>query len=416
MKRGNPCERIHNRGKRFLMYTTRSLIFMSAIVFPAWRQHTPDLDTIADNPYDRRAQMASGFDALIRDTVLGEPGSSGALEQWLRQHPDAPREQRHVGFDVLCRVYGVRALYEVRVSACSAAESLAINHDDDDDRGIAGALVDVPPIRAVGSARLALHRNGSGSEDIDVSVNGVSVRWVFDTGAEISVVSDTTARQLKLESLPGRFKVGTTTQPVFGQLAVINLAQIGVALVENVPVLILPDEALRVGGGQVISAIMGLPVMNAFRRIAWINRGETLLLGDAAPALEDNSRYRIFWHPEGIGIPIESRNGVLSAHFDTGSNNSFLRNAGVSMLSESELHSKIEKEFHMLGAGGMLVTQAPEFPEIHLLIAGSRIELKKVSLDGREDQIGAARIGVDMVLQCQLVVLDFESMRMKITR
>lgn len=365
---------------------------------------------IAMNPYGAIAETATGANALIRDAVFGAPGASAALSHWLDKHPDAPSDERRTGYAVLCNLYGVYTWHALRATACAAAPK----EQDDDDEGVAKALVATPPVRAAGSARVPLTWTALGIQTIEATADGVTLPWVVDTGAEISVLSQSSADRLKLHYVEGQFSVGTTTAPVVGKVAVIDLLRIGGATVENVPALILPDAQLAVGGGRVLPAILGLQVLNAFHRVAWLDHASTLALGETAPHPGVGS-YRLYWHDDGMGIPVQTPRGRQGAFLDTGANTTLLRPSGLALLSTAERGSAVQKKVGLGGAGGTITRTEAEYPRLTFSVAGSSVQLDKVAMDTGNDQ-GAARFGMDMVRQFDLFLLDFEQMRIAVHR
>jgi len=372
---------------------------------------TPSVSAqIAANPYSAAARAAGGPDALIRDALFGAPGAAAMLARWLDEHPDAAPDQRRMGFGVLCNVYGAYAWHSLRATACAGAPRV----EGDDDEAVARALATTPPVRAAGTTRVVLHWNALGVQEILAAAGGVDLPWLVDTGAEISVLSQSAADRLKPHYVEGTFSVGTTTEPVVGRIAVIDMVRIGTATVENVPVLVLPDAQLAVGGGKVLPAILGLQVLNAFHRVAWVDHAKYLILGESAPRTR-GSIYRLYWHDDGAGVPIETRLGVQGAFLDTGANSSLLRPSGLALVSPAERASAVQKKVHIGGAGGMVARTEAEYPSLSFSIAGADVRLKKVSMDLRDDQ-GAARLGMDMVAQFDLFLLDFETMRITVHR
>ncbi len=360
---------------------------------------------IAANPYGTAAQTATGGDALIRAAVFGAPGASATLARWLDEHGDAPPDQRRTGYAVLCNVYGAYTWHSLRATACAAAPKT----EGDDDEAVAKALTATPPVRARGTARIPLHWNALGVQDIIATAGAVDLPWLVDTGAEISVLSQSSADRLKPHYIEGQFSVGTTTDPVIGRVAVIDVLRIGTAIVENVPVLVLPDAQLAVGGGKILPAVLGLQVLNAFHRVAWVDHAKYLVLGESAPRAGGSS-FRLYWHDDGVGVPVRTSLGVQGAFLDTGANSSLLRPSGLALLSPAERASAVQKKIRIGGAGGMVTRTEAEYPSLSFSIAGAAVRLKKISMDTRDDQ-GAARLGVDMVSQFEVFVLDFETMR-----
>jgi predicted aspartyl protease len=360
---------------------------------------------IAANPYGAAAQAATGADALIREAVFGTPGATARLADWLEAHPDALPEQRSTAFAVLCNVYGAYTWHALRATACASAPKT----EDDDDEAVARALAETPPVRAAGSVRVPLTWSDLGIQTVVATVDDVELPWIVDTGAEISVLSQSSADRIKPHYVQGQFSIGTTTEAVSGRVAVVDLLHIGSATVENVPVLVLPDAQLAVGGGRVIPAILGLQVLNAFHRVAWLDHARYLALGEAAPHSGAGS-YRLYWHEDGAGIPVETAAGKQGAFLDTGANASFLRPSGLALLSPAERSSAVQKKVGIGGAGGMVTRMQAQYPRLRFSVAGSMAELDKVPMALRDDQ-GAAQFGIDLVKQFDLFLLDFERMR-----
>jgi hypothetical protein len=360
------------------------------------------------DPYAPPAAGAPEIQRLVRDARFGEPGADAALLAWLDAHPAAPAATRILGYGVLCNIYGVRSFNAQRAAVC-AAEQKAGGTDLDltMSEGVAG----VPSIRAIGSARIALSRNSWGGTSVPVTANGVTVPWFVDTGAEVTVLSRGVANRLHPRPLGRTVTVGTTTADAKGELAVIDLLRIGDAAVENVPVLILPDDNLSVGSGEVIPAILGLPVLDAFGRAAWLDHGATLALGEEAPPVKD-AAHRIYWHNDGVGIPLETPLGVMGAHFDSGANVTSLRPPFLALLPAKELENAQMHEVHTGGAGGMVVRHEKQLAALRLNVGGAPIELANVGIE--ESGADAGRAGMDLVFPAKLFVLDFAHMTMRV--
>jgi hypothetical protein len=362
----------------------------------------------APDPYQPLAPNAPEIQRLVYNAKFGAAGADAALLAWLEGHPEAPAGERILGYGVLCDIYGARSFNVQRSRVCSARVDAGAT-----DRGLTlhQALENEPPIRTIGSTRLAVTRNRWGGTSLPITVNGKVVPWFVDTGAEISVLSRSAADMLRPRSLGQSVIVGSSTSPVNGEIAVLDLLRIGDAAVENVPVLILPDELLGASTGEAIPAILGLPVLNAFRRMAWLDHGSTLALGEQAPAVA-GAAHRIYWHEDGIGIALETEVGIRGAHFDSGANVTSLREPFLALMSPDDLVNSTEREFRIAGAGGVVVQRGREFPTVLVRVGGASITLTNVGLEAGVDK-DAARVGMDLVYATKLFVLDFEHMTMR---
>ncbi len=353
----------------------------------------------------------SDIQALVDAARFGEPGADARISAWLAAHPAAPRDDRKRLLHRLCGDYEIATAHAAAAAACAAA--VALGADDKDGAEHSAKLRDTPPIHAIGSARAPLAPNKLGSWDAMVTVNGITAPWIADTGAEITVVSQSLARRIGVRMLEGKVQVGSSTGAVEGSLGVIDLLRIGEASVENTPVLVLPDAQLKIGPLPQIQAILGLPVYRAFRRAAWLDGGKTLALGDAAPTVPPDSP-RLYWHAQGLGAPIATARGTRGALLDTGANDTALRSPIHDLLDPATEASATEHRAQVGGAAGVMTVKTMVYPRIALTVAGAPMNLTGVSVDN-ESQEGAARIGDDVVSRLSALVLDFEHMRVTAT-
>lgn len=381
----------------------RSALFLVALL--------PGAAVAATNPYQ---EPSSEFESRLEAAQFGVPGADLALNHWLAAHAELPAEERLAGFQQLCGDFGVLTWYRLRVPACTEEARLnkIVRKPDkgDDDTSMALALQDQPPIRAVGSARVPLSWNQLGSQNAEVTVNGVTSSWFVDTGAEITTVTRSLAERMGIRTIADHIRVGTSTADVFGQVGMIDLLRIGDASVENIPVLILPDAQLKVGNIQQIDGILGLQVLVALRRVAWVDGGTILALGDAAPKARSDAP-KIYWHDEGLGVPVSTALGIEGAHLDTGANASSWRQEGLTLVEPALLASERKETAEVGGAGGVVKIHRRQLPWLDFRLGPVPVRLERLSIEG-PGPISAARIGMDAVSQFGTFILDFEQMRM----
>jgi hypothetical protein len=314
-------------------------------------------------------------------------------------------------FHRLCNDYGVTLGGEKRVTACAEANKLAPDGEDASDEKIAEAFRAAPPIRAQGGATIPTIANPLGSKSANVTINGVTLPWFMDTGAEISVVTETTAAKLGVRVLPGSSDVGTSTNNrVTGKLGLIDKATIGSAAVENLPVLILPDAMLQFSKDYTVPAIFGLPAFAAFGRVGWLDGGARLALGAEAPRPKGKT-VRVYWHEDGLGIPITTPRGTAGAQFDSGANSTDLRKPGLSLLTKDQIASATERDSTVGGAGGFVTTKARVLSRLDYTIDGVALTALKPTID--DSGKGAARVGSDMIAQLKLLTIDFATMTLQ---
>lgn len=358
------------------------------------------------NPY---AQARGEFEQHLGRAAFGEPGADRALQDWLAKTPELPPGLRTQGYGQLCRDYGFLSWNRIRAAACEAYSRLRKAQSGDDDESMALAFADAPPVRAIGSAKVPLTWNPLGSQNVEVTANGSTSSWIVDTGAEITVLTESLAQRMGVRPVAGAIRVGTMTSDVTGRVGLIDRLQIGAADVENVPVLILPDAQLNVGGFHQIEGILGLQVLVAFRRIAWVEGARVLALGELAPKARTTAP-RIYWHEEGVGVPVRTGRGLMGAFLDTGNNATKWRPAGLPLIAPNLLAGATERSVRVGGAGGVVDLKQRTLRKLEFSLGPLPVALDGVALASTE-KTGAAQLGMDAVSQFGVFVLDFEQMR-----
>ena len=354
---------------------------------------------------------AGTAERLAFNAQHGGAAEDAAIEAWLIAHSDAPVAERAMLFHRLCIDYGVRTGGEKRVVACAEANKLVHDGEDASDEKIAETFRAAPPISAHGGATVPTIANPLGSKSGNVTVNGVTLPWFMDTGAEISVVTESTAAKLGVRILPGSSDVGTSTSNrVTGRMGLIDKATIDRATVENLPVLILPDAMLKLGKDYTIPAILGLPAFAALGRVAWLAGGTKLALGDAAP-LPKGKTVRVYWHEDGLGIPIATPLGTAGAQFDSGADSTALRRPGLELLTKDQLASAAERNATIGGAGGFVTTKVRVLPRLDYTIDDAPLKALEVNIEDNDNSAG--RIGSDLIAQLELLTIDFATMTLQ---
>jgi predicted aspartyl protease len=116
---------------------------------------------------------------------------------------------------------------------------------------------------------VATRRDPLGNTDVPVTVGKTEMWWMFDTGANISTISLSTARRL---GLPLSRRSATTQSGATGneaplRTAIIPELRFGGALIRNAVVLVMGDKELDINlgtkGHYVIEGIFGYPVISA---------------------------------------------------------------------------------------------------------------------------------------------------------
>lgn len=341
----------------------------------------------------------------------GEPEAL-AIERWLSRHSDAPPRERAMLAHRLCLNYGVLVGGERRVAACTLSVALSGDAEDKSDLAIAEAFRREPPIEASGGTTIPLTRSSLGLLTVAVVANTTTSAWLVDTGAEITTIPESTATLMGVRMVKGTADVGTSTNiRVRGRLGVIDKLAIGTATVEHVPVLVLPDAMLRLHDNQVIPGILGLPVLAAFRRVSWLDGGSRLSLGKGVSEVRAKaaaSAWRVYWHEDGLGVPLTTTLGTRGAHLDTGATSSQLSPLGLMLLTPAQAAKATVRRTRMGGAGGMVEGTARILPALDYTLAGTPIHAEKLTINDSPN--GAGTVGSDALAQLDAFTIDFDTM------
>jgi len=286
-----------------------------------------------------------------------------------------------------------------------------------DDAALARILVDAPAqtLEWEGAVRQKTLRNPIGLLETDISVNGVEVSWLLDTGANQSVVTRSVAERLGLTPLPGTAATGSGITGIKSPLraAILPTLRIGGAVLHNVVVIILDDANLRVGSpseAYQIQAILGYPVLKALGRIRFAHEGE-FLAGEIAA--EQTGGAPMFMR--GLTPAIESLvdNERLLFTFDTGATSTDF-SVRYYELFRGRASTWRTRTIQTGGAGGTVTRQMFVQPTVDLKVGDAVVSLTNVPIFSSRMNSGIdllfGNLGQDFVDGFSSFTLDFPKM------
>lgn len=148
---------------------------------------------------------------------------------------------------------------------------------------LATALSGKPPTRAEGSAngRAELQR-ANGLMFTPITINGVTVSALIDTGANYSLLSESVAKKMGLTILDADVKFRSSVKDeLSARLAVADRMTFGGVDFTNVVFSVVPDSDVTYEDGAGLNAIVGMPVLFQVGRIELTHgpEGEVLAFG-----------------------------------------------------------------------------------------------------------------------------------------
>lgn len=275
----------------------------------------------------------------------------------------------------------------------------------------AAQLPDKQKALITGDSKIPISRDLAGLVNISVSCGGEDEDFIFDTGANFSVVNRSTAVKMKLKILEGTIEVGAITgKKITSQLAVAEKLIIGDITFYNVVFLVMPDEALSFAGGlYTIKGVIGLPVIKAMKEVH-IRKNEIFI--PVKPASVNFSNLLIDGFV--MVINIVNKGDSLAFTFDTGAKKTILYSSFYQKYKK-DIDSKYElKEIELGGAGGTVKVKGFKIDDIAFNIGSSKLKLEDISLVSENikdhDKGYFGNLGQDYMGEFSEMIMNFEDM------
>jgi hypothetical protein len=278
-------------------------------------------------------------------------------------------------------------------------------------------LKDVPPQTASVSGPCIIAKNAEG---YPIEVGDRAVRAIFDTGANLSQISESTAAAWGITALPGTpLRVtGFGGRSYEAHVGVVPELRIGTATLHHVVFIIAPDQEVAIPELHAqLKPALGFPVLDALGSLTFSNDGKLTIhsqpeksTGKAALWLGDESLL--------ISADLQPARDARLFLLDTGAANSYLTQ---SYLDENRamFSGPATEEARLAGGGG--VREIPAYSAKHLpLWFGT----SPIYLDGQHiltgSQGGEAEnyfgvIGTDVLATLSSYTIDLKEMQFSFT-
>ena len=288
--------------------------------------------------------------------------------------------------------------------------------DTENARALYASLGDVAPQRiefGAGEVPTEARHNLLGSWNVPVEVNGRRGEWIFDTGANLSTLSESEAKRMGLAVREtSAYVKGSTGKKNRMRLAVAGDLLFGSAHLSNVVFLVLSDDSLHVAPLKVqIAGILGLPVLRALRSVGVSAAGE-VRIGAGAGTGEPN----MFFDELDPMVEAWHAGHRLEMFLDTGANRSQMYHSFRQALTKDEIGSLRKKQSTRGGAGGVVKETTEVAPTLRLEILGRTVDIANVDLrlkqPGGKQHYRDGVIGMDGLARG--FTLDFRSMQLRL--
>ena len=184
------------------------------------------------------------------------------------------------------------------------------------------------------TVKIASYRNQFNHLMAPIKVNEIAEDFIFDTGANLSTISESQAKKMNLKLFEQNIDVGSSTGiNVASKLAVADSLYFGPILFKNVVFIVMPDEKLSFPEiDYYIHGIIGFPVIHQLEEIH-LNKDGSIVVPEKPTASNLKNMFL-----EGLTPVIKTTSGkdTLLFTFDTGASQSEL----------SYFYYKEHKAFH----------------------------------------------------------------------
>lgn len=263
--------------------------------------------------------------------------------------------------------------------------------------------------------KIAFTRDKANLINIPVRFGDSTFSFIFDTGANLSVVSETYAARANLRLLNVRYMVRAITgMEVQANLAVADELSIGNIRVRNVVFIVFPDSTLSFGGGVYkIDGIIGFPVIEQLGEIHITQDGHFFI--PQQPASDTIRNLGI----EGLTpVACVYVNGhPLAFTFDTGAMSTFFYATYYEKFKAHIDSTGTPGEMRYGGAGGTVTTKVYNLKNVRFDIAGKTTTVEDISVKttpGRDqEKYYYGNLGQDVMSGFREMVINFRDMYLK---
>lgn len=357
------------------------------------------------------------FEALVENT-FNNPAKSNIAISTLISLPSSTVHDSLMTSLYLLKILNHTNLYEYGLAA-QTGESLLKNYPNlldsseiasvENTNKIWQALKDTEKQVVVRDKdyTMPMPRDIAGLYNISTAFPDSSLDFIFDTGANFSVIRRSLVKELGLKLIKSDFLVTAATgTKVKSDLAVAESFSIGGMTINNAVFLVFEDEDLSFPGYD-IYGIIGYPVIEALGEIH-LKEGEIFIPKEITPYTFDNFALDGF-----MPILSASHEGdSLLFHFDTGAAatklyQEYFNKYQIQIESNNELET-----FSSGSAGGMVEFDGYKISGFKLSIADSKtildsLQLHIENIGGTELKVHG-NLGQDFIKQFDKMIISFE--------
>jgi predicted aspartyl protease len=331
-------------------------------------------------------------------------------------HAAPHSENAYEAHDLLENMYFRNGMYRDAFNEITAA--LKERPDAGDAKSmipIATALNELPPM-TVTAMRPSTLQIEPDSTFLPLKLDGKEAEFFFDTGAGISVLGESEAKELGLVTKAVDGKMGEASgQGVTGlRIALVADLVIGGLHLRNVPFIVIADSGEPwTQLPQRRREIIGLPVLLAMHTLRWTRKG-SFEFGFPAQPLNETTCNMLFKNSSPV-IDVHVEQKRLDFTLDTGAVDTDLNPAFAKALPALMKNGTRETR-SLEGLGGTVIGDSILLPSVTLQIGDRNTVLKPahVFTEHGNGTWAAGNLGMDMLKQAPAFTLDFGAMTLRL--
>jgi len=264
--------------------------------------------------------------------------------------------------------------------------------------------------------KIQLSRDNAKLANVPVTVSGKTKNFVFDTGANFSVIQRSVALEMGCEIIPIQFDVSAITgAKVKSDLAVIKELLIGdpvsgqVVKCENVVFLVFDDKDLTFSEvNYSIQGIIGFPVIRNLEEIH-ITKDDQLVIPKTPEVYTKSNMILNGFVPV---VQVIQEQDTLQFSFDTGAAETSLNRSYYYKYKKLVERKAKKQTLKSGGAGGMVEYEGYLLPKVTLSVGVSTVTLRNIQV--RKDSAGQVdsdfdgNLGQDFIKQFDEMIISFK--------
>lgn len=225
-----------------------------------------------------------------------------------------------------------------------------------------------------GSSVISFKRDMAKLINVDVKHKGGTTAAVFDTGANISVASESTAKSMDLNIVAENVAVKAITgNEVMAKIGVAKEIKIGEITVKNAYFLVFSDVDLSFGGGVYkIDLIVGFPVIAGLGEIAFDLKAQTITINKVPAVKPERNMYVDGLTPI---VQIKYKNHPLLLSFDSGADHTMFYEKFYTLVKDDKTQELTPAKSTIGGAGGTKTIDIMVAKKLSIEVGSQQVEL-----------------------------------------